>query len=135
MLNAILKFSLNNKYFILLGAVVVVVIGLQTARNMDVDVFPDLTAPTVVVMTDAHGMASEEVERLVTFPIETAMNGATDVRRVRSASSQGFSFVWVEFDWGTDIFKARQVASVKLISVTTQMQSVSDSLCLPRSRV
>ncbi len=136
MLNAILKFSLNNKYFILLCAVVVVVIGLQTARNMDVDVFPDLTAPTVVVMTDAHGMASEEVERLVTFPIETAMNGATDVRRVRSASSQGFSFVWVEFDWGTDIFKARQVVSEKLISVTTQMPlGVGQPLLAPQSSV
>ncbi|MBK7174440.1 MAG: efflux RND transporter permease subunit [Bacteroidales bacterium] len=136
MLNAILKFSLSNKYFILLCAVVVVVIGLQTARNMDVDVFPDLTAPTVVVMTDAHGMASEEVERLVTFPIETAMNGATDVRRVRSASSQGFSFVWVEFDWGTDIFKARQVVSEKLISVTTQMPlGVGQPLLAPQSSV
>ena len=111
MLNNIIKFSLNNKYFILLSSVVLVVFGMRTASNMDVDVFPDLTAPTVVVMTDAHGMASEEVEKLVTFPIETAVNGATDVRRVRSASSQGFSFVWVEFDWGTDIFKARQIVS------------------------
>jgi len=98
-----------------------VVVGTRTAQNMDVDVFPDLTAPTVVVMTDAHGMASEEVERLVTFPIETAVNGGTDVRRVRSSSSQGFSFVWVEFDWGTDIFKARQIVSEKLISVSSQM--------------
>ena len=97
------------------------IVGLQTAVNMDVDVFPDLTAPTVVVMTDAHGMASEEVEKLVTFPIETAVNGATDVRRVRSNSSQGFSFVWIEFDWGTDIFKARQIVSEKLISVSSQM--------------
>ena len=95
MLNNIIKFSLHNKYLILLCSVVLVVFGLNTATNMDVDVFPDLTAPTVVVMTDAHGMASEEVERLVTFPIESAVNGATDVRRVRSASSQGYSFVWI----------------------------------------
>lgn len=121
MLDNIIKFSLKNKYFILLCSVVLIVVGTRTAVEMDVDVFPDLTAPTVVVMTDAHGMASEEVERLVTFPIETAVNGATDVRRVRSSSSQGFSFVWVEFDWGTDIFKARQIVSEKLISVTTQM--------------
>ncbi len=80
MINNIIKFSLNNKFFILLSAVVLMIVGLRTAKNMDVDVFPDLTAPTVVVMTDAHGMASEEVERLVTFPIETAVNGATDVR-------------------------------------------------------
>ncbi len=97
MLNSIIKFSLNNKYLVLLSSLLLVVFGVRTAINMDVDVFPDLTAPTVVVMTDSHGMASEEVERLVTFPIETAVNGATDVRRVRSASSQGYSFVWVEF--------------------------------------
>ena len=121
MLDRIIKFSLSNKYLVLLCSLVLVVVGTRTATNMDVDVFPDLTAPTVVVMTDAHGMASEEVERLVTFPIETALNGATDVRRVRSNSSQGFSFVWVEFDWGTDIFKARQIVSEKLITVNAQM--------------
>lgn len=121
MLDRIIKFSLSNKYLVLLCSLVLVVLGTRTAINMDVDVFPDLTAPTVVVMTDAHGMASEEVERLVTFPIETALNGATDVRRVRSNSSQGFSFVWVEFDWGTDIFKARQIVSEKLITVNAQM--------------
>lgn len=121
MLNNIIKFSLSNKYLILFASVVLVVFGMRTATNMDVDVFPDFTAPTVVVMTDAHGMASEEVERLVTFPIETAVNGATDVRRVRSASSQGFSIVWVEFDWGTDIFKARQIVSEKMISVASQI--------------
>ena len=93
MLDRIIKFSLSNKLFILISAVVVMAGGVYTSRIMDVDVFPDLTAPTVVVMTDAHNMAAEEVERLVTFPIETAVNGATDVRRVRSASSQGFSFV------------------------------------------
>lgn len=136
MLNNIIKFSLSNKYLILLLSVVLVVFGMRTATNMDVDVFPDLTAPTVVVMTDAHGMASEEVERLVTFPIETAVNGATDVRRVRSVSSQGFSFVWVEFDWGTDIFKARQIVSEKLISVTSQMPlGVGQPVLAPQSSV
>jgi len=136
MLNNIIKFSLNNKFFVLLAAVVLIVVGVRTASNMDVDVFPDLTAPTVVVMTDAHGMASEEVERLVTFPIETAVNGATDVRRVRSASSQGFSFVWVEFDWGTDIFKARQIVSEKLITITSQIPiGVGQPVLAPQSSV
>ncbi|MGE0020797.1 MAG: efflux RND transporter permease subunit [Draconibacterium sp.] len=136
MLNNIIRFSLNNKYLILLGSVVLVVFGTRTASNMDVDVFPDLTAPTVVVMTDAHGMASEEVERLVTFPIESAVNGATDVRRVRSSSAQGYSFVWVEFDWGTDIFKARQIVSEKLISVSSRMPlGVGQPALAPQSSV
>ncbi len=136
MLNNIIKFSLSNKYLILLASVLLVVIGTRTAINMDVDVFPDFTSPTVVVMTDAHGMASEEVERLVTFPIETAVNGATDVRRVRSVSSQGFSFVWVEFDWGTDIFKARQIVSEKLISVSSQMPiGVGQPTLAPQSSI
>ena len=111
MLNKIIKFSLDNKLLILLAAVILIVAGTYTTQKMDVDVFPDLTAPTVVVMTDAHGMAAEEVERLVTFPIETAVNGATNVRRVRSASLQGSSFVWGEFDWGMDVFRARQIVS------------------------
>jgi CzcA family heavy metal efflux pump len=136
MLDNLIKFSLNNKFFILLTAVVLTIVGLRTASNMDVDVFPDLTAPTVVVMTDAHGMASEEVERLVTFPVESAVNGATDVRRVRSVSSQGFSFVWVEFDWGTDLFKARQIVSEKLITVSTQMPlGVGQPTLAPQSSV
>ncbi|NQU35228.1 MAG: efflux RND transporter permease subunit [Bacteroidetes bacterium] len=136
LLNSIIKFSLKNKYLVLLSSIVLIVLGTRTALNMDVDVFPDLTAPTVVVMTDAHGMASEEVERLVTFPIETAVNGATDVRRVRSTSAHGFSFVWVEFDWGTDIFKARQIVSEKLISVTTQMPfGVEQPTLAPQSSV
>ncbi len=117
MINKIIKFSLHNKLFVLLGAILLTVGGFYTGKQMDIDVFPDLTAPTVVVMTDAHGMAVEEVERLVTFPIETAVNGATNVRRVRSASSQGFSFVWVEFDWGADIYKARQVVSEKMVTL------------------
>ncbi|TAJ14716.1 efflux RND transporter permease subunit [Marinilabiliaceae bacterium JC017] len=136
MLNKIIQFSLHNKLLVLLGAVVLMVAGIYTARDMDVDVFPDLTAPTVVVMTDAHGMAAEEVERLVTFPIETAVNGATDVRRVRSASSQGFSFVWVEFDWGTDIFKARQIVSEKLVTLAGQMPlGVGQPILAPQSSV
>lgn len=136
MINNIIKFSLNNKFFILFVTVVVILAGIHTARNMDVDVFPDLTAPTVVVMTDAHGMAPEEVERLVTFPVETAMNGATSVRRVRSVSSQGFSFVWVEFDWGTDIFKARQIVSEKLITINALMpQGVGQPILAPQSSV
>ncbi len=136
MLNNIIKFSLNNKYLVLLASVLLVVFGTRTAINMDVDVFPDFTSPTVVVMTDAHGMASEEVERLVTFPIETSVNGATDVRRVRSVSSQGFSFVWVEFDWGTDIFKARQIVSEKLISISSQMpMGVGQPTLAPQSSI
>ncbi len=136
MLSRIISFSLNNKYLILLGSVLIVVLGIKTVPGMDIDVFPDLTAPTVVVMTDTHGMAPEEVEKLVTFPIETAVNGATDVRRVRSASSQGFSFVWVEFDWGTDIFKARQIVSEKLISIASRMpMGIGQPTLAPQSSV
>lgn len=136
MINQLIKFSLNNKYLILLCSLVLIIAGTRTAMDMDVDVFPDLTAPTVVVMTDAHGMASEEVERLVTFPIETAVNGATNVRRVRSSSAQGYSFVWVEFDWGTDLYKARQVVSEKLISVSSQMPlGVGQPTLAPQSSV
>ena len=135
MLNRIIKFSLSNKLFILLGAVLLIVGGLYTTQKMDLDVFPDLTAPTVVVMTDAHGMSAEEVERLVTFHIETAVNGATDVRRVRSTSSQGYSFVWVEFDWGTDIFKARQIVSEKMVTLSEALPSGMTPLLAPQSSV
>ncbi|MCC8146818.1 MAG: CusA/CzcA family heavy metal efflux RND transporter, partial [Bacteroidales bacterium] len=135
MLNKIISFSLNNKLFILLAAILLVVYGVYTTEKMDIDVFPDLTAPTVVVMTDAQGMASEEVERLVTFPIETAVNGATDVRRVRSSSMQGYSFVWIEFDWGTDIFRARQIVSEKMVTLTESMPEGIQPILAPQSSV
>ncbi len=117
MLDKIIRFSLNSRIFVLVASLLLLVGGLYTAKTMDVDVFPDLNAPTVVVMTEANGMAAEEVERLVTFPIETAVNGATNVNRVRSSSTNGFSVVWVEFDWGTDIYIARQVVSEKLAMI------------------
>jgi CzcA family heavy metal efflux pump len=134
-LNKIIAFSLNNKLFILLGTALLIIFGVYTAGKMDIDVLPDLTAPTVVVMTDAQGMAAEEVERLVTFPIETAVNGTTNVRRVRSSSMLGYSFVWVEFDWGTDIFKARQIVSEKMVTLAGTMPEDIRPILAPQSSV
>ena len=135
MLNRIIKFSLNNKLLLLLAVVLVTIGGTYSAKNIEVDVFPDLTMPTVVILTDASNMAPEEVERLVTFPIETAVNGATNVRRVRSSSSQGFSFVWVEFDWGMDIYRARQIISEKMGLLSGQLPDGIVPVLAPQSSV
>lgn len=134
-LNSIIRFSLNNRLLVILGAILVAIGGYTASRKMDIDVFPDLTAPTVVIMTDAHGMAAEEVERLVSFPIETAVNGATNVRRVRSSSMYGYSFVWVEFDWGMDVFRARQIVSEKMVTIGESLPADVTPVMAPQSSV
>jgi CzcA family heavy metal efflux pump len=136
MLNKIIDYSLRNKLVVLIMATLILGAGIFVTTEMEVDVFPDLNAPTVVVLTEAHGMAPEEVERLVTFPIETAVNGATNIRRVRSSSAMGFSIVWVEFDWNMDIYNARQIVSEKLATIADQMPTgVGSPTLAPQSSI
>lgn len=136
MLNKIIKFSLDNRLFVLLVTILLVVYGVKSTLEMDVDVFPDLNAPTVVVLTESNDLAAEEVERLVSFPIETAMNGASDVRRVRSSSTNGFSVVWVEFDWDTDVNIARQIVTEKLQVVSNELpKNVGVPVLAPQSSI
>jgi CzcA family heavy metal efflux pump len=136
MLNSWIRWSLDNRVLVLACAGLLLVAGAWTALRLPVDVFPDLTAPTVTVLTEAHGMAPEEVEVLVSFPIETAVNGATGVRRVRSSTAQGISVVWVEFDWGVEIFRARQIVAEKLQTVASSLPAgISPPLLAPVSSV
>ena len=136
MLTTIIQSSLKNRFLVLLSAILLMVGGIYVAGKMYVDVLPDLTAPTVTVMTESHGMEAVEVERLITFQVETGLNGSPGVRRIRSSSTAGFSVVWVEFDWGTNLYTARQIVSEKLPIIQGKLpQHVGEPALAPISSV
>lgn len=136
MLNKIIGLSLNNRMVVVVLSAILLFLGVAVTLRTEVDIFPDLNAPTVVVMTEAPGFAPEEVEKTVTFPIETSINGATGVKRVRSSSASGFSVVWIEFDWGTDIYRARQTVSEKLSEIENSLPAGAGSPTLgPQSSI
>src|SRR5512134_2807705 len=122
----LIQWSIDHHWMVLALSILLAAAGLWSAREMPVDVFPDLTAPTVTILTEGRGMAPDEMETLVTFPIEAAINGASDVRRVRSATAVGIAVVWVEFDWGTDVFRARQIVAEKLVLVSASLPPQAD---------
>jgi Cu/Ag efflux pump CusA len=134
MIDGVIRWSLQNRALVIAVALVLTAIGVDIARRMPVDVFPDLTAPTVTVITEAHGMTPMEVESQVTFPIEAAVNGASGVRRVRSSTAVGISVVWVEFDWGTDIYAARQIVSEKVLLIAGDLPPGMGARFSPPSR-
>lgn len=121
MLNRIIKFALDNRIAMLVIPIILLIYGVIVLMRTEVDIFPDLNAPTVVVMTEAPGMAPEEIEKVITYPVETAVNGASGVRRVRSASATGLSTVWAEFDWDTGVYLARQIVAEKLSEIESDL--------------
>ena len=136
MLNRIIDKSLHNRAIVIALSALLLIFGTYSTSNMEVDVFPDLTAPTVTVITEAHGLAPEEVERRITMRIESAVNGTTQVRRVRSSTAAGISIVWVEFEWGTDIYRARQMVTEKLSTISGSLPlGVSEPVLAPNSSI